>query len=373
MTQTFVNRIGIDCRLSGKAHAGIGRYIEELILRLPLLAPQIEWVLFFADQRQAHEYLLHFPHRPANIKIVLIPVRHYSISEQLFLPRIFAQEKLDLLHVPHFNAPIWYRQPLVVTIHDLLWHEFTGLNVTTLNPILYLIKYFAYRFIVGQTVNQAQKIIVPAHTIAAAVISHYPKLEAKVVVTPEGSAEAFATHHSADSQKTAHKQLLYVGSLYPHKNIKVVLAALRDLPDYKLKIVGSRNIFQDQTRELVAKLGVTNQVEFAGYLSDRALAATMSESLALVQPSLSEGFGLTGIEAMAAGLAVVASKIPIFQEIYQDGAIFFDPHSPSDLGTALWTLAKTNQSQLRKRAQRVIKQYSWDKMAKQTLAVYQSA
>lgn len=373
MSKLAPRKIGIDCRLSGNTHAGIGRYIEELILRLPALEPQKEWVFFFAEQKQVSEYLKKTNSRFKNIKLVIAPIKHYSLAEQWRLPMIFAKEKLDLLHVPHFNVPLFYRGRLVVTIHDLLWHEFVGLQVTTLKPHIYFLKYLAYRLTTRIAVSKANVILVPAQTIKAVVAKYYPWAKAKIKVTTEGFSQEFAPKAPKKlAARPVSKLLIYVGSLYPHKNIEVVLKALPNLPDYQLQIVGARNVFQDQARALVKKYQVEDQVTFAGYLEDQKLKTLMDQALALVQPSLSEGFGLTGVEAMAAGLPVLASDIPIFKEIYQDGAIFFDPSQAHDFVQAVEQLEKTNRTQLAKKGQQVVSQYSWEEMADQTLAVYNS-
>lgn len=362
-------KIGIDCRLSGNAHAGIGRYIEELILRLPSLGRNKHWVLFFYSQQQANDLLEKLVPRPANLDIVIAPISHYSLAEQIQMPRIFAKEGLDLLHVPHFNIPIFYTGRVIVTIHDLLWHEFRGLNVTTLKPILYYLKYWAYKIVARRAIKKAYKIIVPAQTIKKTITKYYPWAKKKIVVTTEGHSKKFTP---PTEEKKRNKTFLYVGSLYPHKNIEVVLKALKSLPDYSLEIVGSRNIFQDQTKMQVVKLDISKQVDFLGYISDIELNEKMSESFALIQPSLSEGFGLTGVEAMAAGLPVIASDIPIFREIYQDGAVFFDPEYPTDFVRAVDMMEKMDLKKLIKTGHRVVTQYSWDKMTEETLQVYDS-
>lgn len=362
-------KIGIDCRLSGKTHAGIGRYIEELILRIPRLGKDKHWVLFFYSEQQANDLLEKLVPRPANLDIVISPISHYSLEEQIKMPDIFAKESLDLLHVPHFNVPILYTGKVVVTIHDLLWHEFRGLNVTTLKPFFYYLKYWAYKFVTKRALKKANKIIVPANTIKKTITKYYPWAKKKIVVTKEGHSKKFSPPLR---EKKRNKTFLYVGSLYPHKNVGVVLRALKSLPDYSLEIIGSRNIFQDQTKMQVVKLDISKQVDFLGYISDLELNDKMAESFALVQPSLFEGFGLTGVEAMAAGLPVIASDIPIFREIYQDGAVFFDPGYPTDFVRAVDMMEKMDLKKLTKIGQKVASEYSWDKMADETLQVYNS-
>ena len=93
-----MKRIGVDCRLAGTKHAGIGRYIENFIRRA-VKEKTFQWVLFFHDQPQAQAVL---PGKLPHVKRVYIPVKHYSLKEQWTLPRVFLKEKLDLLHIPHF-------------------------------------------------------------------------------------------------------------------------------------------------------------------------------------------------------------------------------------------------------------------------------
>lgn len=366
-------RIGIDCRLGGSRHAGIGRYIENLILRLPLLDPAMTWVYFYYDDEQ-QKYWSAALAKAHNVEWVKTPVRHYSISEQLTMPGFFSRAKLDLLHIPHFNIPLFYPGRLIITIHDLLWHEYYGTQVTTLPQWQYWFKYVAYRWVTRMAILRAERVLVPAETIKQTVAKYFPRQLKKVVVTTEGASPTLVVSQARQSiaRKTAKKhQLLYVGSLYPHKNLAVVIKALKELPTYQLVVVGARTVFQDQTKALVAAEGVSDQVTFAGFMPDEVLSQLFQTSLALVQPSLSEGFGLTGLEAMAAGIPLIASDIPIFREIYQTGAIFFDPHQPEDFIRAVRTVETTQLSSLIKTGQRIAAQYSWDAMAKETLRAYQ--
>ena len=318
-------KIGVDCRLAGSKHAGIGRYTQNLVRRLAK-NKDFEWVFFFYDQKQATTVL---PKVDSHIKKVILPIKHYSLKEQLLLPFAFKKEQLDLLHIPHFNIPLFYSGKIVVTIHDLLWHEQKGSHVTTLPGWKYWLKHWAYMLTVKKAVQKAYTIFVPSQTVAQIIIKYYPTVKNKLIITYEGVADSFLDIKTIN--KKIKKQLVYTGSLYPHKNIKIVFKALKKLPQFSLKLVGARNIFQQQTRDLSKKYQVKEQVEFLGKLSDQELIKLYQQSYALIFPSLSEGFGLPGLEAMAIGLPVIASDIPIFREIYQDAATYFDPNSAEEL------------------------------------------
>jgi glycosyltransferase involved in cell wall biosynthesis len=371
-------RIGIDCRLAGKQHAGIGRYIENLVIRLPQIAPENSWVFFFFDQQQAEDVLSKVtPAQKSKIEVILAPVKHYSFAEQIRLPRIFSQARLDLLHVPHFNIPLFYKGKLVVTIHDLLWHEYKGTQVTTLPAWQYWLKHQVYQWIVEQAVKKADRILVPAVTIQQTISRYYPKVKDKILVTPEGIDQNFLNQKKSAAASTVsssekNKKLLYVGSLYPHKNIRVVINALKKLPNFTLLIVGTRNVFQDQVRDYTRYHGLESKVQFLGYVPDSELVLLYRQSLALVQPSLSEGFGLTGVEAMAAGLPVIASDIPLFHEVYKDGAVYFNPQESDDFIRAVHRLADSNRTRLIQKGKRIAQGYSWDKMVLQTAQAYSS-
>ena len=366
-------RIGIDCRLSGNTHAGIGRYIENLITRLPL-DKGIEWVLFFSNQKQVpSQAAFEKAIQEHKISVNFVAVRHYTLAEQLKLPKIFADQKLDLLHVPHFNVPLGLKenQKLIVTIHDLLWHEQKGLHVTTLSPWKYWLKYLGYKAVTSSAISRAKTILVPSIAVKNILKKYYSHADAKVVVTYEG-ADQYQSKKIHKSEKNSNT-LLYVGSLYPHKNIVVVLKALQHNKNIRLEIAGSRNVFQENVRHQAQMLGVANQVSFLGYVADDQLLEKYQTSLALIQPSLSEGFGLTGLEAMSAGGNVLASSIPVFKEIYQDGAYYFDPRDPSDLSEAITRLQQQSSKEAQQMSQKsleISKQYSWQTMVDQTVSEY---
>jgi len=358
-------RIGLDCRLAGAKHAGLGRYLENLIERV-VDEPGVEWVLFFHDQRQAQTVL---SAKVSNVRRVYIPIKHYSLQEQLLLPWLFAKERLDLLHVPHFNAPLFYPGKIIVTIHDLLWHEQRGQQVTTLPAWQYWGKYWGYKLVTYWAVHKARAIFVPSQTVKKTLINHYPVSKTKVIVTPEGVDQSYLEKINSSITTKPEKILVYTGSLYPHKNVRLLIHALPLLPEFKLVIVSARNVFQSKLAQFVNDQQLAQRVEFAGFLSDTRLIKLYQRSYALIFPSLSEGFGLPGLEAMAVGLPVIASDIPVFHEVYGNAAAFFSPNSVAELVETVRTLEPSRIS-LQKAGRKRATQFSWTKMTKQTVTEY---
>ncbi len=362
-------KIGIDARLAGIEHAGIGRYVEELLRRV-IKNKNHTWVIFLHHKNQL-DWLL----ESETVKLVYAPIRHYTLTEQLKMPGIFAAQNLDLLHVPHFNIPLFYSGTLVITIHDLLWHEQKGSHVTTLSPLMYSLKYVAYKWLVSVAVKRALRILVPANTVKKTIASHFPSLsKRKIIVTKEGVDRKWFTDPKKLSQTPTPRVpvLFYTGSLYPHKNVLFVSKALKKLPGFSLYISSSRNVFTQEFLKTIKELGLSKQVKHVGRLSDSELKNWYRKCYALVQPTLSEGFGLTGLEAMAAGSPVLASNIPVFSEIYGSHAVFFNPKDESSFLTAVKSIRQVG---VRKQATALLfaATYSWDTMAEQTMQVYDAA
>ena len=127
-------RIGIDARFVGPEGTGLGKYTEQLIENLSQIDHRNHYFIFL--KKSNWDYLK----LGKNFKKTLADVPWYSIEEQFKMPKIFASQKLDLLHVPHFNVPILYRGRFVATIHDLIHHHFSEYAATTQNPIVFKIK-----------------------------------------------------------------------------------------------------------------------------------------------------------------------------------------------------------------------------------------
>ena len=358
-------RIGIDARLAGFKHGGIGRYTEELLRYLTREKTSHQWIVFLFEKGQ-----LPWLERASNVKIVYAPIQHYTFAEQLKLPQIFNAEHLDLLHVPHFNIPLAYSKPYVVTIHDLLWHERREKNATTLSPGMYFLKYHAYKFISETAIRNARAVFVPTEHVKRIVLTHAKKQ--RVVVTPEGIAQAYVVKGS--KAKRPYQYLIYTGSLYPHKNVPYILDVLVGMQEFHLVIVSGRSVFQNAFIQEVNKRSLQDRVHVETMLEDNEIARLYRGAVAFITPSFSEGFGLPGLEALACGALVFASDIPVFHEVYGDAATYINPNDSVTAIRAITTVINHKELpvQLRMNAQRFVKNYSWQDMANKTLQTYES-
>lgn len=377
-----MSKILIDARMYGLEHAGIGRYILNLIDELTVIAKEDMFVILL---RKKYFDELKLPNNWEKIKA---DFRHYSLTEQIKLPSIIYSQKADIVHFPHFNIPVFWGGKFIVTIHDMTMHS-QGINSTTLPLPIYLLKRIPYRFVFSRAVSRSKTIITPSESVKKQIAKYFSIDAKKILVTYEGYKSDFI----ADKEQSRELDILskfkivnddyffYVGNAYPHKNLGRVIAAVMDLNKNKnvrakFVIAGSRNEFTNRLEKQIEELNAQNFVKLLGFVSDEELRVLYKYSLGFVYPSLSEGFGLQGLEAIASGTIVIASNIPIFREIYQSHAFYFDPLSVASISSTLFSVLGMKQADKYKyqgSAREFIKKYSWRKMAEETLDVYHKA
>src|SRR3989338_2139080 len=387
-------KIGIAPRLYGTAHGGIGRYTQELIRNFTTIDSATRGYVFFVYSKDDEQQLRAdiSAHIESRVRFVLAPYRCYTIAEQIFIPALIARAKVDVMHFPHFNVPLVYNKPYVVTIHDLIIHHFPDERATTLPKWLYKIKLWGYKKVMRHAVEKARAIIAPSEFGKQDLLRFYNIPEDKIYVIYEGVSELQITNHKSQiNGNTDHQKskiqlktknllpyLLYVGSFYPHKNIERLIDAFDILRakynlDINLALVGKKDYFQQQIKKYITtnyKLQTTNCI-FYDYASDDELAELYQISALYIFPSLYEGFGLPPLEAMSFGVPVVASNASCIPEILGDAALYFNPENAEDIATKIHMLYTniTLQNQLREKGFAQMKKYSWDKMAQETLPI----
>lgn len=374
-------KIGIDARFVGPQGTGLGKYTEKLILNLAKIDPKNQYAIFL--KKDNWDYLA----LPKNFKKVLADIPWYSLAEQLRMPGIFKSQNLDLLHIPHFNAPIFYRGKFVVTIHDLIHHDFKNDTATTHNPAIFKLKRLAYKKVIENAIYKSAKIFTPSNFVKDEIIGKFPVGAAKIVVTPEAAEDEYqiskppvTSSKLLESLSIKEPFLIYVGNVYPHKNLEKLFEAFKILNtiykirDLNLVVVCARDVFWQRLTGEIAENGLQNRVVTTGYLNAADLKIIFKEAEAYVFPSLSEGFGIPGLNAMASGLPVLASGIPTLKEIYGDAALYFNPQDAGDIAAKIIKLTTSPKlkADLVKKGRAQVKKYSWLQMARQTLKIYSS-
>ncbi len=357
-------RIGIDARLINET--GVGRYIRNLLAELALLDTPHTFVVFLLPD--AYD-TFHLPAGRWEKRIA--NVHWHTLKEQLVMPKLFNKAQVDLVHIPYFNVPLFIPKPYIVTIHDLtVLHYQTG-KATTLPYILYVLKWIGYYLVLRIGLARAKHIIAVSKTVRDDLQQSLGVPKDKITVTYEGVDKSIKYENT--KLKIHQPYLLYVGNAYPHKNVEMLIRAFdtfKKIPegkDFHLVLIGSDTMFYKRLHRLVETLPSKVAIQFMGTISDEDLVHAYTYAHALVFPSLSEGFGLPALEALSLGCPVICSDIPIFHEILGSSATYFNPKSVDSLVSVLRSVSKKMEMP----DVNVLKRYSWNKMAAQTLAIYE--
>lgn len=361
-----MTNILIDARLFGLEHAGIGRYVRGLLEHLPLESG-------FNITIIVHPSHLHDPVLKRFNK-VSAKSHPYSYRSQVDLLKILYTQKPDLLHIPHFTiSPLWPGKT-VITIHDLIKHESRGPATTTHGSVFYWPKYLQYLTLVRLAVKISKHILVPSRFWKDRLMEKFHLPDNKITVTYEGVDKIFfASSSSKPKLKLKSPFILYVGSVYPHKNVQTILKAVKELDgQVHFYISCARTVFWDRISKLIHKLGVEKHVTHLGFVTDEELVGLYRNSLAFVTASKMEGQGLPGLEAMASGTAVISSNSSCLPEVYGNAALFFHPDDHHQLAQNISQLLENKKlrDKLIQKGKVHVKKYSWQKMADQTWEVY---
>lgn len=369
-------RIGIDARMYSTEFTGVGRYVYELVHNLIRLDKKNEYVLFMNEEEYERFEL---PNK--RIKKVLVNAKHYSVAEQTRFWLALKWAKLDLMHFTHFNAPILYRKPSVVTIHDLTLSFYPGKKM---NSAFYR---SAYNLVLKNAVRHAKRVIAVSKNTKADLVEITHTSPSKIEVLHEGVGEQFGPKEDHEHVHELQKKynitkdfMLYTGVWRSHKNLVNLIRAFALLQEdegfeSQLVITGREDPYYPEVKRTVKELGLEHAVIFTGLAPEEELIALYQSAKLYVYPSLYEGFGLPPLEAMRCGTPVVASKNSCIPEICgENNALYFDPYDPEDIANAIrkvW-LNEALQKDLRERGLRHSRKFSWEKMAEKTLEIYQS-
>lgn len=281
--------------------------------------------------------------------------------------------KPDLVHFTMTQQPLSYRGNIIVTTHDLTMLRFIRAGKTP-GPVFWL-KKLGYRVLFYVAHKKARHIIVPTEFVADDLSKLYPFTKDKTTVTYE-SGEPPATAEAEQPAAIKSPFLLHVGSPFPHKNIYRLIESfeilLKNNPGLLLVLAGKKEYYFKELQEWAKERDSYNSIRFTGFIDDSELKWLYRNAEAYVLPSLSEGFGLPGLEAMAHDCPLVSSNATCLPEVYGDAAIYFDPGDVQDMAAAVQKVLddKNLKEKLVRTGYKQMQKYSWGKMAQQTLRVY---
>lgn len=362
-------KIGIDARLWEQT--GVGRYIRNLVLNISVLDKKNDYVIFIQKTDLARiEKELEI--NSSRFKFVAVDAPWHSITEQIKFLKVLNKEKLDLMHFTYFSLPIFYTGPFILTIHDLIIHHYsTGKASTKVFPVYYAKRFF-YKRVIETAAKKAVKIIAVSNATKDEIVDHLGVPSSKIDVIYE-SADKFISKAPLNLN---FPYILYVGNLYPHKNVEKALKAFKlakKPKNTKFVVVGKEDFFRKRTEALVESLNLQDDVVFTGKITDEELGSYYAEANATIIPSLMEGFGLPALEAMRNGCLVACSDIPSLKEICRECAIYFNPNEIEDIKRTIEKLFTIKAKSIIEKAEKKAEYFSWSKMASETLKVYESS
>lgn len=367
-------RLGIDARMFGPrvGGGGIGRYVAELVTHLQEIDKETEYVVFLKKEN-FHDFVI----KRKNFSKRLVNIPWYSVKEQFAFPREILLSKVQAMHYPHWNVPIWSSVPFVVTIHDLILLENNeAAHATTRAALVHGLKFAAFRHILEHAVHASRHIIAISETTKRSILSHLRVSPQKISVVyqgvrvPEGDKTVKLEH--LDVQKP---YVLAVGNMYPHKNYRVLLEALQeceDIPELRLVFAGKYDVFAQKLKKDADSMGVGQKVRFIHAPTDGELHALMSNAALFVNPAHIEGFGIPPLEAALLKTPVAVSDIPIFHETLANATQFVPPDDP-----LAWAAVMRNAVEEPKDWESLItagarqaKRYNWEECAREMKELY---
>ncbi|MEA3336345.1 MAG: glycosyltransferase family 1 protein [Chloroflexota bacterium] len=368
-------RIAIDARIAHYSGAGIGQYTAQLSRALTRMDREDEFLLL--QSRKAQTPLVTGP----NVRQIGLWTPSHNRFEQFLLSLEFPLRRIevDLLHSPDFIPPLHLNNfKSVITVHDLAflrWPHFLTEDSA---------RYYGQ---VDQAVARADKIIAVSESTKNDLIRLTGVPQKKISVVYEAADPMFRPLPTEEA-RTALKgkyplpeeYIFFVSTIEPRKNISTLLRAYRRLrDDYKvtagLVLAGAIGWLADQVFEDVESLGLQDNVTFLGRVDNLDLLYLYNAAQCLAHPAFYEGFGLTPLEAMACGTPTVVSSISSLPEVVGDAALLVDANNDEELAVAIHRLLTDQQLRQSLREKGLIRArvFSWDRAARETLAVYRSA
>ena len=304
---------------------------------------------------------------------VACPNKEFTFDEQLGFKNQLDGLGADLVHFGMTHQPILYRGKVVTTVHDLTTARFLNPDK---NPYILKFKQLVYKMVIWRVSRKSLAIITPSGFVKADLVDFTGIKPEKITVTYE-SADPITETPELVNGLGGMKFIMYIGRPTPHKNLERLIEAFvllqKNSPDLKLVLAGKKDANYQRIEQGVARRGIENVI-FTDFVSEGQLRWLYENCQAYVFPSLSEGFGLPGLEAMIHGAPVVSSNATCLPEIYGDAAHYFDPLDVNAMSKAIDEVLTDPalRKQLTDNGKQRTALYSWQHMAEQTLAVYNS-
>ncbi len=369
--------IGIDASRAATAQrTGTETYSQQLLRAMP-------------DVDGGHRFRL-YSSRPLSIELIWPAGLPANVEPRVMpFPRLWTHVRLsgemlvrspDVLFVPAHVLPLIHPRRSVTTVHDLGFLRYPEAHTPSQRRYL--------QWSTGWSARNSRRIIADSAATRRDLIDAYRIESDKIRVVHLGRDDSLAPVKDASRLAAVRERygidgryLLYVGTIQPRKNLARLIDAFaaiagdRAALDVQLILAGKPGWLYDDLQQIVQRHGLETRVRFPGYVDACDLPALISGAAAFVFPSLYEGFGLPVIEAQSCGVPVMTSNNSSLPEIAGDSALLVDPHDVDAIAAAMKRLIEEPElrAELTRRGFENVKRFSWEKCARETLAVLEEA
>lgn len=370
-------KIALDLRWYGSAHSGVGLVNQYLLAELAKLDAEHEYLVFTGPAHWDE-----IPALPANFRKVRTTDSWFSFAEQTVFLRDLVRERPDLVHFTNFNAPILYPGKFACTIHDLTTIFYPGKKMP------HFWRRWPFFLALGNAILRSRRVITVSEFTRSDIVRRFPVHPEKIAVThlgpapipDEPSAAEILRVRTKYGVRPGAKYFLYTSVFRDHKNPDGLVRAFAQLasclPDWDLVMAGrAAPVYLDPILAEVRAAGLEDRIHFTGMFPDSDRAGLLYGADVFVQPSFYEGFGMSLLDAMAAGTPIASSSAASLPEVGGDAAMYFDPHSVDEMASVLRRLAEdpSLRDTLVRLGRERVQTFSWRRMAEQVLAVYRDA
>ena len=293
-----------------------------------------------------------------------------QLAEQVLVQVHARRAGADLLHSLASTGPVLtpgLRH--VVTLHDVIFmHMATFGGVTT----------WGMTQVVKRAARDADALIAVSAAARDDICATLGLNPGRFVVVPHGIGEAPRAQPAPEAPLrerlglTEGRIVLCVAAIRPHKNQELLIRSLPDLPDdVTVVLAGRHEPYAKRLNALADELGVADRVRLTGYLSDEELERMWRLAACAAFPSRAEGFGFPVLEAMARGLPVACSDIPVLREVGGDVPVYFDPSNAAAAVSAI--RAAMEDGERSRRGSKRAAEFSWAEAARGTMTAYDRA
>lgn len=364
----MMKHIVIDARIR---RASTGRYVDRLIDHLQNLDNTNNYTVLINSSDSWRPKSTNFKHSYCDFsQFSFNPFDQLSFAWQLYNLRA------DLVFFPMNQQPLLYFKTTITAVMDLTMLRFTRPGKHS--KIFHIIRMQAYKFLFWYSLKKSKHILTISNFVKNDIVSNYPFVKGKITTTYCAS-EPPINESPTKPIGISKPFIMHVGSPLPHKNIERLLKAFeilkQDYPELKLVLAGKKEFFFNKLIKNDIRLNkYKDHIVVPGFIDDNELKWLYENAEAYILPSLSEGFGLPGLEAMAHGTPLISSNATCLPEVYGDASHYFDPNSVNDMSEKISEVLNSNElrKQLVAKGYEQLKKYSWKKMAQETLAVYEA-